>query len=241
MEAVSKHLVERLGPLVLDRFEALLPSGDKGRGNRQAGEASVIDYAETVAAAFAWETNVGKHVLVRAAIKTRLARVAAACVARIERHLGFENDTDIPDFRPLGRDLLLVILHVHESDQAERDAGSHPFVLTIGEQALRDFVTGLSHMTARYLQIAEQNLLEGGAPGAFVMSVLQVLERILRVESVLGPVVGPLGIELDHEATVKRMLAMRRKLLAVIDTPRANREHAARLAAIDRALPAVGA
>ncbi|GHD49085.1 hypothetical protein GCM10017083_20940 [Thalassobaculum fulvum] len=306
MEAVSKHLVDRLCPLVLDRFDALLPAGDKHHGHRQPGETSVIDYAETVAAVFAWETSVGKHVLLRAAIKKRLARVAAACVVRIESHLGFENDADIPDFRRLGREilraevaewafrlagapehseaialragrvarqsvtwaarvferfrrdpdelshfdavatvaavdeLLLVILHVHESDQVEREAGSHPFVLTIGEQALQDFVAGLSHMTARYLQIAEQNLLEGGAPGAFVMSVLQVLERVLRVERVLQPVLATLGIELDHAATVKRMLAMRSRLLAVLGTPRASRDHAARLEAIDRALPVVG-
>src|SRR3546814_18790899 len=55
-------------------------------------------------------------------------------------------------------DLLVVILRVMESDRDARQAGSHPFVLTLGEQALQDFVNGLQHMTNRYLDIVDRHL-----------------------------------------------------------------------------------
>lgn len=138
-------------------------------------------------------------------------------------------------------ELLVVILRVHDSDRTEREAGSHPFVLTIGEQALQEFVAGLGHMTARYLQIAEQHLQADGAPGAFVVSVLRVLERILRVGHVLQPVVDGLKIHLRQDATIARMVAMRDKLQACTATARGSPDHLARLAILDGALASVGA
>lgn len=307
VEAVSKHLAACVLPLVLDRLGRLLPTADRAHGKRAPAEASVIDYAEAVAAIFAWEARVGKHVLLRSAVQQGLAELTARWIERIEAHRQYENDADIPDFRQLGREilraevaewamtlagapehsrailqradrvarqsvtwaarvferfrddpdelshfdavatlaavdeLLLVILRVHDSDCCEREAGSHPFVLTIGEQAVQDFVTGLAHMTGRYLQIADQYLLESGPPGAFVNSVLQVLDRILKIEKVLQPVAGTLGIAVDYTATVARMRAQRDRLVAALATPKAASDHATRLAVLEKALASAGA
>lgn len=307
VEAVSKHLVTCLCPLVLERFDGLLPAVDKTPARRADGEASAIDYAEAIAAIFSWEATVGRHVLLRALIQKRLAAVAAACHEPMEAHLRIANDADIPDFRQLGRhilraevsewamhlagapehaaaimqranraarqsvtwaarvfdrfrsnpdefshfdavatltavdELLVVILRVHDGDRAERESGSHPFVLTIGEQALQEFVTGLDRMTGRYLEIAEQHLLDGGAPGAFVVSVLQVLHRILRLGHVLVPVVGDLGIRTDHASTLARTEAMRVRLRTALAKPGASGELAARLSILDAALASVRA
>lgn len=307
VEVVSNHLATCLCPLVLDRFESLLPRGDNARANRAPGEASVIDYAESVAMIFAWEATVGRHSLLRPAIKKRLAAVTAGCVTRIETHLQLVNDVDIPDFRQLGREilraevaewalrlagapehsaaimqranraarqsvtwaakvferfrsdpdelshfdavatltavdhLLVVILRVQDSDRTERETGSHPFVLTIGEQSLQEFVTGLSHMTGRYLQIADQHLFDSGAPGAFVVSVLHVLDRILRVAHLMVPVVEGLDTPLDYNGTIVRMRAMRGRLVEALAGGQASRDQATRLAILDKALGSIGA
>jgi len=302
VEAVSKHLASCVCPILLDRFGGLLPMADRSQVRRGDGEASVIAYAEAIAMVFAWEATVGKHVLLRAEIKKRLAEIAESWTARIDKHIQLANEVDIPDFRQLGREilraevaewalsqagapalatavlqranrvardavkwaakvferfratpdelshfdavatlaavdeLLVVILRVQDSDRAEREAGSHPFVLTIGEQALQEFVNGLGHMTGRYLQIAEQHLLADGAPGAFVVSVLRVLDRIQRVERLLVPVADALKIQLQREATISRMVAMRDKLRGAAGTAREPRDHVARLAILDAAL-----
>lgn len=137
-------------------------------------------------------------------------------------------------------DLLVVILRVMESDRDAREAGSHPFVLTLGEQALQDFVNGLQHMTSRYLDIADQHLVSGGAAGSFVLSVLQVLQRILRLGHALAPSVDMLEIRLNHESTLVRMVAMRAKLRSSLKMPGASRDYEARLAVLDTALADVG-
>lgn len=307
VEVVSKHLVSDVCPVILDRFDRMLPMADRSQARRADGEASVIQYAEAIAIMFSWEATVGKHVLLRADIQKRLAQIAAAWQKRIDEHLRLANEADIPDFRHLGRDilraevaewalsqagapehsaailqranrvardavkwagrvferfrvtpdelshfdsvatltavdeLLVVILRVHDSDRMERESGSHPFVLTIGEQALQEFVTGLGHMTGRYLQIAGQYLLADGAPGAFVVSVLRVLDRILRVEQLLVPVVGDLGIELDHAKTVSRMVAMRDRLRAQTENEAPSADHMARLEILDATLGSIRA
>ncbi len=138
-------------------------------------------------------------------------------------------------------DLLVVILRVLESDRDDRKAGSHPFVLTLGEQAIQEFVDGLEHMTNRYLEMAEQNLLLGGAPGAFVRSVLLVLQRILRLGHALMPSVNVMEIRLNHEATLVRMVAMRAKLRSAQTMPGASQDLQTRLSVLDNALAEVGA
>lgn len=138
-------------------------------------------------------------------------------------------------------DLLVVILRVLESDRDARRAGSHPFVLTLGEQAMQDFVTGLQHMTGRYLDIADQHLVSGGAAGSFVLSVLQVLQRILRLGHALVPTVDMLEMRTNHEAALVRMVAMRARLRSSLQMPGASRDYEARLAVLDAALADVGA
>lgn len=138
-------------------------------------------------------------------------------------------------------DLLVVILRVLESDRDARRAGSHPFVLTLGEQALQDFVNGLQHMTNRYLDIAEQHLTSGGAAGSFVLSVLQVLQRILRLGHALAPSVDMMEIRLNHESALVRMVAMRAKLKSSLQMPGASRDYETRLAVLETALADVGA
>jgi hypothetical protein len=305
VETISRHLQTCFCPLVLERFDRLLPTSDRTFAQRDADEASLIDYAEAVAAVYAWEAAVGKHVLLRSEIRKRLQSVSAACLARIDAHLSIADEADIPDFRQLAREilraevaewvlslagapehstkilqrasraarqsvawagrvferfrtdpdefshfdavatlaavdeLLVVILRVHDSDRMERASGSHPFVLTIGEQALQEFVTGLEHMTARYLEIAEDHLLASGAAGAFVLSVLQVLQRILRLDHVLLPVVSVVGIEMSHRATVARMAEMRAKLQASLGTHKAPPDALKRLGILDTALSSV--
>lgn len=307
VEAVSAHLATCLCPVLLDRFDRLLPMPDSSQARRGAGEASVIDYAEAIAMVFAWEAAVGRHVLVRTEIKKRLAGIAASWMARLEEHIRLANEADIPDFRRLGREILraevaewalaqagapelsnailqranrvardavkwaaqvferfrvtpdelshfdavatltavdemlVVILRVHDSDRMEREAGSHPFVLTIGEQAVQEFVKGLGHMTGRYLQIADQYLLADGAPGAFVASVLRVLDRILRVELLLVPVAGALKIPLSRDATVSRMVAMRDRLRRRTAAADASADHLLRLEILDAALGSIRA
>ncbi|MEQ8396959.1 hypothetical protein [Thalassobaculum sp.] len=302
VETISRHLQTCFCPLVLDRFDRLLPTSDLTFARRGADEASLIDYAEAVAAVSAWEMAVGKHALLRAEIRKRLLSVSTACLARIDAHLSIADEADIPDFRQLAREilraevaewvfslagapehstkilqrasraarqsvawagrvferfraepdefshfdavatlaavdeLLVVILRVHDSDRMERASGSHPFVLTIGEQALQEFVTGLEHMTARYLEIAEDHLLAGGAAGAFVLSVLQVLQRIVRLDHVLLPVVSTLGVKLSHQATVLRMQEMQGRLQASLGTHNAPPDAMKRLGILDTAL-----
>jgi hypothetical protein len=138
-------------------------------------------------------------------------------------------------------DLLVVILRVLESDRDDRLAGSHPFVLTLGEQALQDFVDGLERMTGRYLDIAEANLLADGAAGAFVLSVLQLLRRVLRLEHALLVSVDIMEVRLNHEATLKRLVALRDWLRASLAQPGAPKGHAVRLAEIEAALADIGA
>src|SRR3546814_1235507 len=104
-------------------------------------------------------------------------------------------------FRSAVDDLLVVILRVMESDRDARQAGSHPFVLTLGEQALQDFVNGLQHMTNRYLDIVDRHLVGDGAAGSFAMSVLQVLRRILRLGHALAPFVMMTAFRPNHAAT----------------------------------------
>lgn len=302
VESVSGHLASDVCPVFLDRFERMLPMGDRSQARRADGEASVIQYAEAIAMVFSWEATVGKHVLLRASIQKRLAEIAAAWQRRIDEHLRLANEADIPDFRHLGRDilraevaewalsqagapehsaailqranrvardavkwaarvferfratpdelshfdavatlaavdeLLVVILRVHDSDRIEREAGSHPFVLTIGEQAMQEFATGLAHMTGRYLQIADQHLLADGAAGSFVSSVLRVLDRILRVEHLLAPLVDALGIKLDHAGTVARMVALQDRLRARMAKGDPSPDHVARFDILEAAL-----
>lgn len=302
VDAISEHLTKRLCPLVLDRFDRLLPSGEPTAERRVADEASVIEYAEAIAAIFAWEAAVGRHVSLRSDIRKRLMATSTAILLRIESHVSLVYEADIPDFRQLGRELLraevaewafrlagspehaaeimqranraarqsvawagrvferfkaepdefshfdavatiaavdellVAILRVHDGDRTEREAGSHPFVLTIGQQALQEFVTGLEHMTTRYLEIADSHLYQDGAAGAFVRSVLQVLQRILRLERVLVPVVGAVGIELRYDATVKRLAAMRSKLKSVVGTRAAPADCLDRQAILDAIL-----
>ncbi len=138
-------------------------------------------------------------------------------------------------------DLLVVILRVLESDRDDRLAGSHPFVLTLGEQALQDFVDGLEHMTRRYLEIAEANLLSEGPAGAFTLSVLQLLRRVLRLGHALLGSVDILEIRLNQDATVKRMVALRDWLRASVEQPGTPKDHVARLAEIEAALADIGA
>ncbi len=305
VEAVSAHLGTILCPLILERFDCLLPMPDSSQARRGSGEASVIDYAESIAMMFAWEAAVGRHVLLRSAIKKRLAEIAASWMARLDEHIRLANEADIPDFRRLGREILraevaewalsqagapehsnailqranrvardavkwaaqvferfrvtpdelshfdavatltavdemlVVILRVHDSDRMEREAGSHPFVLTIGEQAVQEFVRGLGHMTGRYLQIADQYLLADGAPGAFVASVLRVLDRIRRVELLLVPVAEALQIRMASETTASRMIAMRDRLRRETMGADASRDHLMRLEILDAALGSI--
>jgi len=138
-------------------------------------------------------------------------------------------------------DLLVVILRVLESDRDDRLAGSHPFVLTLGEQALQDFVDGLEHMTRRYLEIAEANLLSEGPAGAFTLSVLQLLRRVLRLGHALLGSVDIQEVRLNHDATVKRMVALRDWLRASVEQPGTPADHAVRLAEIEGALADIGA
>lgn len=133
-------------------------------------------------------------------------------------------------------DLLVVILRVLEGDSDDRLAGSHPFVLTLGEQALQDFGGGLERMTHRYLAIAEAHLLAEGAEGAFVLSVLQLLQRVLRLGHALLQSVNVLEIRLNHETAVRRMTAMRATLRGATRKPGTPRDYAARLAVLDSAL-----
>lgn len=307
VEVISGHLVAHVCPLVLTRFGDLLPTIDGTCAIRGDDEASVIEYADAVAAIFDWEQTVGRHVLLRTVIRKRLAGTAAMCVARVDAHMKFANDVDIPDFRRLGRELLCaevadwalrvagasdhaaaialranraarqsvtwaarvfrkfttspdelshfdavatlaavdellaVLMRVQESDRQEREKGSHPFVQTIGEQALQEFVAGLDGMTHRYLEIAEQNLLKSGTAGAFVLSVLQVLLRILRLGHVLAPVLHGVGIGMGHEATVARMTAMQVKLRKFQAPKHSASEFQARSRILDTALASVGA
>ncbi len=138
-------------------------------------------------------------------------------------------------------DLLVVVLRVLQSDREERLAGSHPFVLTLGEQALQDFAGGLEHMSRRYLAIVDANLLSAGPGGEFVMSVLQLLQRVLRLGHALMRSVDVLEIRLNHQATYRRMTAFRTRLRAALAEPRAPRELSARLAVLEAALIEAGA
>lgn len=138
-------------------------------------------------------------------------------------------------------DLLVIILQVLESDRDERRSGSHPFVLTIGEQAMQDFVNGLRHMTDRYLRIAEKHLRTVGPAGDFAQSVLSVLHRILLLGHALRASVELAGIRLNHETALTRMVAMRAKLRASVNAPGAPECHFTRLRALDIALTEVGA
>lgn len=137
-------------------------------------------------------------------------------------------------------DLLVVILRILESDQDDRRAGSHPFVLTLGEQALQDFANGLEHMTRRYLEIAETHLLAEGAAGAFVLSVLQLLQRILRLGHALLLTVDIMEIHLNHAATRRRTTALRATLQKALAKPGASKDYPARLAVLDAALASSG-
>jgi hypothetical protein len=138
-------------------------------------------------------------------------------------------------------DLLVVILRVLQSDRDERRSGSHPFVLTIGEQAMQDFVNGLRHMTGRYLDIAEQHLLSAGAAGDFAQSVLRVLHRVLLFGHALLASVELVDIRLNHETALTRMVGMRAKLQASLDMPGASERYLTRLQVLDVALRDVGA
>lgn len=305
--AVSEHLVGRLCPLLLARFAARMPISDSESAGRVPGEATVADYAEAVAAVFAWETAAGPGTALRAAIQARVAAVTRTCRRRIDAHLRVRTEEDFPDVRLLARDilrveavewavaiaggpaqaaelrhlahhaarqavqwagrvferfragpdefthfnavatlsavddLLVVILRVLESDRDDRLAGSHPFVLTLGEQALQDFVDGLEHMTNRYLDIAETNLLAGGPPGEFVLSVLQLLRRVLRLGHALLVSVDIMEVRLNHEATVRRMAALRGRLRGAAQDPDGAGDHGARLAVVEAALADIGA
>ena len=137
-------------------------------------------------------------------------------------------------------DLLVVILRVLESDRDDREAGSHPFVLTLGEQALQDFGSGLEHMTRRYLAIVDAHLLAEGSSGEFVLSVLQLLQRVLRLGHALLRSVDVLEIRLNHDAARRRMTGFRsvlRKAAAAADAPR---EFAVRLKVLEAALAEIG-
>lgn len=133
-------------------------------------------------------------------------------------------------------DLLVVVLRVLESDREDRLAGSHPFVLTLGEQALQDFAKGLEHMSRRYLAIVDVHLLSTGTGGEFVLSVLQLLQRVLRLGQALMRSVEIVEIQINHRATHRRMVAFRSRLRAALGEPDAPRELAARLAVLEDAL-----
>lgn len=307
-DRVAAHLATHLCPLILMRFAALLPIADDPDGAlRTPNEALATEYAEAIAAIFAWEAAVGPDSRLRSAIQTKLSGVTRTCQVRIESHLQVHSDADIPDVRLLARDilrieavewavvvaggpaqavelrqlahraarksiqwagvvfgrfkagpdefshfdavatlsavddLLVVILRVVESDRDDREAGSHPFVLTLGEQALQDFSDGLEHMTNRYLTIAEQYLLHAGADGSFLRSVLLVLERILRLGHALLPWVNLMEFRLNHEATVVRVAAMRAKLRASLAMPGASADYQVRLRILESALAEIGA
>ena len=81
----------------------------------------------------------------------------------------------------------------------------------------------------------------GGAPGAFVRSVLLVLQRVLRLGHALLPSVNIMEIRANHEATLVRVVAMRAKLRAAQTMPGASRDLQTRLAVIEDALAEVGA
>lgn len=305
--AVADHLAAVIAPLVLARFASLLPIGVDGHPPRRApSEATATEYAETIAAIFAWEASVGPDTRLRSAVRGQIAAVTRACRTRIEAHLQVQSDDDIPDVRLLSRDilrieavewavevaagsgqaeeirrlahhaarkaiqwaghvfdrfkagpsefshfdavatvsaaddLLVVILRVLEGDRDDRAAGSHPFVLTLGEQAMQEFVSGLEHMTKRYLDIADLYLLRSGTDGAFLQSILLVLHRILRLSHALLPWLNIMELRLNHDATVIRMVALRSKLRASLRDPDAPRDYRARLAVLETALGELG-
>ncbi|MEQ8813245.1 MAG: hypothetical protein RLO51_07630 [Thalassobaculum sp.] len=138
-------------------------------------------------------------------------------------------------------DLLVVILRVLESDRDDRAAGSHPFVLTLGEQALQDFGSGLEQMTRRYLAIVDVHLLADGPSGDFVLSVLQLLQRVLRLGHALLRSVDVLEIHLNHVSAQQRMTAFRAVLRKATAGAGAPREYTARLTVLEAALAEVGA
>lgn len=301
--AVLESVVCRV---ILERFGALMPIAGADGSHRSVGEANTTEYAEAIAALFAWEAAVGPDARVRAAIRARLAAVVENCQRRIVSYLHVRDDEDVPDVRLLARDilrleaiewavgiaggtgqtaelrmlahraarqaviwagkvferfraqpdelthfdaiatlsavddLLVVILRVLDGDRDDRRAGSHPFVLTLGELALQDFVGGLEHMTGRYLGIAERHLLASGATGDFVLSVLSVLQRILHLGQALLPSLDQPGIRSNHEMILVRMGAMRTKLRASLESTDAPVAHRARLAVLNSALVEVG-
>jgi len=305
--AVSAHLTDAVCPLLLTRFADLLPISGGGGLPRLAREAVAADYAEAIAAVFAWEAAVGPGSSLRAAIQGRLAAVTRTCRNRIDQHLNVRTDEDFPDVRLLARDilkveavewvvgiaggtavavdlrqlahhaarravqwagrvferfkadpdefthfdavatlsavddLLVVILRVLESDRDDRLAGSHPFVLTLGEQALQEFGSGLERMSRRYLAIMDAHLLATGAEGAFVLSVLRLLQRVLRLSQALLRSVNVLEIRLNHETTLRRMAASRARLLSALDEPDASGDLAARLAVLESVLAEIRA
>lgn len=305
--AVAANLASVVCRVILERFGALMPIAGADGSPRLPDEANTTEYAEAVAALFAWEAAVGPDTRMRASIRTRLATIVETCQSRIDSYLRIQDDEDVPDVRLLARDilrleavewtvgiaggvgqadglrmlahraarqaviwagkvferfrarpdelshfdavatlsavddLLVVILRVLDGDRDERRAGSHPFVLTLGEQALQDFVNGLAHMTGRYLGIAERHLLASGATGEFVLSVLSVLQRILHLGHALLPSVEVPGIRLNHEMILARMAAMRTRLLASAETAVSRDAQRARLAVLNAALAEVGA
>ena len=303
---VAAVLTSEVGRVILQRFAALMPIAGTDGSHRSAGEANTTEYAEAVAALFAWEAAVGPDARMRASIRTCLAAIVETCRSRIDGYLQVRDDEDVPDVRLLARDilrleaiewaiaiaggagqaegvralahraarqavtwagkvferfrarpdelshfdaiatlsavddLLVVILRVLDGERDDRRAGSNPFVLNLGEQALRDFAVGLEHMTGRYLGIAERHLLASGTTGDFVLSVLSVLQRILHLGQALMPSVDLPGVRSNHEMILRRMVAMRTALRASLEIAGAPVAHRARLAVLNAALVDIG-
>jgi len=305
--AVSEHLARNLCPPALARFAALMPIAVDDAEPMVKGEGTGEDYADALAALFAWESAVGQDSRLRSMIQNQIAVITRTCRARIDSHLRIASAEDIPDVRLLARDilrveavewligiaggkaqaqplrqlahhaarqaviwagkvfarfkerpdefshfdavatlsavddLLVVILRVLESDREDRSQGSHPFVMTVGEQALQAFIDGMEHMTRRYLDIAESLLVRGGIDGSFLTSVLAVLHRILRLGHALLPMVEMIEVRQNHEAALARMVAMRSKLRGALTMPGASADYQVRLTVIEKALNDLGA
>ena len=233
--ATSTAIMLRIESHVSLVYEADIP--DFRQLGRELLRAEVADWAFRLAAAPDEATEIMKRA-------NRAARQSIAWAGRVFERFKVEPD-EFSHFDAVATiaavdELLVAILRVHDGDQTERKAGSHPFVLTIGQQALQEFVTGLEHMTGRYLEIAEANLCQGGTAGAFVRSVLQVLQRILRLERVLAPVADAVGVELRYHATLKLLAVMRSKLRSVAGTPAAPSDCGDRVVLLEAILESAG-
>lgn len=149
-------------------------------------------------------------------LSNQTARRAILHAARI-----FTRFTDDPDefhhFDAVGAvsavdDLLVLLLQVLEGDRTARDKGVDPFVLTIEEQALQDFVTGLQAMTQRYAAMAGENILATGPAASFIDSVVKVLQRIASLVASLSGIVQVMELGLNQQELSLKLRKMRDRL-----------------------------